>query len=155
MNDYKGLYNRFGKAYKDEAVRVQTQMLIDYAPLALFKAYVGKSFQNDTLNLRDSYGWAVYYNGIEKKHGYLTDNKEAQTNSYFHGQSIDGRKEVSNFISQYTPIIESGWELMLVAAAPYSVCLEGEGFYVLSAAFDEVTREFKGKGEIDFILHTY
>mgnify|MGYP003423085585 CR=1 FL=1 len=153
-NDFKGLYGRFAKALTKEAIELQTKMLKDYAPIALQDAYNNRDFRNDTYNLKDSYAWVVYYNGVRKGKGFL-GNKEADGFSNFHGQAINGRQLANDFISKYISIVDNGWELMMVAAAPYSVALEGEGFMVLSAAFDSVNRDLLGKAKVDFISHYY
>ena len=87
-NDYSGLRNRFAKEYKQRAIDIQTNMLLDYAPKALKKAYEGRTFKNDTMNLADSYVWVVYYNGIVKGSGYLWAGRSAQTDSNFHGTKM-------------------------------------------------------------------
>lgn len=153
-NDFKGMYGRFAKALTKEAIEKQTKMLKDYAPIALQDAYNDRDFRNQTYNLKDSYAWAVYYKGVRKGKGFL-GNKEADGFSNFHGQAINGRQLANDFISKYISIVDNGWELMMVAAAPYSVALEGEGFMVLSAAFDSVNRDLLGKAKVDFISHYY
>lgn len=151
MVDFSGLHNRFGKAYKQKAVELQTKMLLDYAPRKLKEAYEGRTFQNRTFNLADSYVWVVYYNGVIEGSGFLWNGSVAQGKSKFHGQEIDGREMARLFTEQYSPRATSGWELVFAATAPYSSYLEGEEFYVISEIFDSVTIDFRGKARVEFI----
>ena len=153
-NDFKGLYGRFAQKYEKQAIEVQTKMLLNYAPQALQEAYDSATFSNRTINLKDSYAWAVYYKGVRKGKGFLS-NKEATKTSVFHGEKVNGRQLANQFISKYVSNVTNGWELVMVAAAPYSVCLEGEGFIVLSAAFDSVNKALLNSANVELILNRY
>ncbi|MFA6728468.1 MAG: hypothetical protein WCS17_09690 [Prevotella sp.] len=154
--DFSGLRNRFAKAYKQKAIDVQTNMLLDYAPKELKRAYEGKTFKNDTMNLADSYVWVVYYNGIVKGSGYLWAGRTAGTDSSYHGGKVNGRELAQTFIDTYTPNGGNGWELVFAATAPYSTYLEsganGRKFFVLTSIFDEINIDFKGKAKLSKII---
>lgn len=155
-NDFTGLKNRFAKEYKQKAIDVQTNMLLAYAPKELKKAYEGRTFKNDTMNLADSYVWVVYYNGVVKGSGYLWVGRTAQTDSKFHGTKINGRRLAQEFISRYVPNGTNCWEMVFAATAPYSTYLEsganGRKFYVLTSIFDEINTDFKGKAQLSKII---
>ena len=155
-NDFTGLKNRFAKEYKQKAIDVQTNMILDYAPKELKKAYEGRTFRNDTMNLADSYVWVVYYNGIVKGSGYLWAGRTAQTDSKFHGTKINGRRLAQEFINRYVPNGTNCWEMVFAATAPYSTYLEsganGRKFYVLTSIFDEINTDFKGKAQLSKII---
>ena len=80
--DFTGLRNRFAKEYKQRAIDVQTNMLLEYAPIQLKKAYQNRTFRNRTYNLADSYIWVVYYKGIVKGSGYLWGGKASKYKFY-------------------------------------------------------------------------
>lgn len=154
--NFNGLRNRFAKVYKQKAIDVQTQMIINYAPKALNKAYQDRTFRNKTMNLADSYVWVVYYRGIPKKSGYLWGARAAQTDSVYHHTKVNGRKLAETFISSYAPISSNGWELVFAATAPYSTYLENGTkrgrFFVLTSIYDEITYDFKGKANVEKII---
>lgn len=154
MNNYTGLYNRFGVEYKKKAIEVQTNMLLNYAPSALTKAYETRSFNNRTWNLADSYVWAVYYKGGIKGSGYLWNVNKAQTDSTYKSQKINGRKLASEFASSYHSSFSNGWEIVWAATAPYAPILEAgtkKGkFYVISQMYDNVTADLLGKAIVTF-----
>ena len=154
--NFDGLRNRFAKAYKQKAIDIQTQMIINYAPQALLKAYQGRTFKNRTMNLADSYVWVVYYKGVPKKSGYLWGVRMAKTDSVFHHTKVNGRKLAETFINKYVPINSNGWELVFAATAPYSTYLENGTkrgrFFVLTSIYDEITADFKGKAKVEKII---
>ena len=152
-NDFRGLRERFAKEYKQRSIDVQTNMLLEYAPKMLKKAYQNSTFINRTFNLADSYVWIVYYKGEVKGSGFLWNSKRANANSEYNAQKIDGRALASNFVSSRASSYSNGWEVVWAAIAPYSYNLEtGESrprrFYVVSSIFDEVNFDFKGKGNV-------
>lgn len=156
--DFTELRNRFAKEYKQKAINVQTNMLLEYAPVMLKKAYQNSTFKNRTYNLADSYIWVVYYKGKVKGSGYLWGGKRAVVNSTYGTQSVDGRRLANDFIDLYNSVNTSGWEMILAATAPYASNLEtGESrtrqFYVISSIYDEVNSDFKGKAKVNFIIY--
>ena len=156
--DFTELRNRFAKEYKQRAIDVQTNMLLEYAPTKLKQAYQNSTFKNRTYNLADSYIWVVYYNGEVKGSGYLWTGSKAVINSTYGTQSVNGRRLADEFIDLYSSSDINGWEMVLAATAPYASNLEtGESrtrqFYVISSVFDEVTSDFKGKAKVNFIIN--
>lgn len=92
---------------------------------AIITAYNNRGFKNQTYNLHDSYGSAVYANGkvIKSTIRYLGAEQAKTTHK---GDSIDmrGRDEIMDFFSQYTPKTK-GIELVIAAAMYYAGFLEG------------------------------
>ena len=92
---------------------------------AIITAYNNRGFKNQTYNLHDSYGSAVYANGkvIKSTIRYLGAE---QAKTPYKGRSIDmrGRDEIMDFFSQYTPKTK-GIELVIAAAMYYAGFLEG------------------------------
>ena len=48
----------------------QTERLIAFAESEIIRLVETRAFTNQTINLQDSYVWAVYYNGKKAKHVY-------------------------------------------------------------------------------------
>jgi len=153
-NDFTGLRNRFAKEYKQRSIDVQTNMLLEYAPEMLQRAYDDKTFRNDTWNLADSYVWVVFYDGVVKGSGFLWNNKMADRDSNYHKGKVNGRSLASTFIKSYTPN-SKGWQVVWAATAPYSSYLESGSkyyskFYVISSILDKVNPDFRGKAITSF-----
>lgn len=128
---------------------LQTERLCEYAPEALSKAYEQRSFQNDTMNLADSYVWAVYYKGVLKKSGYLWDSVTATTPSKYHGEDVNGRQLADEFVEKYTPQSDATWEMVIAATTPYAPVLEKgntgnpkQRFMVISTVYDDIVEDF-------------
>ena len=133
---------------------LQTERLCEYAPEALEKAYNQRSFQNDTMNLADSYVLAVYYKGSLKKSGYLWDGPTATKPSKYHGSDVNGRQLADEFVERYTPQSDATWEMVIAATTPYAPILEKVNtgnpkrkFMVISAVYDDIVEDF-GLGRI-------
>ena len=149
--DFSGL-DEVRKKLFDASADVQTERLLAYAPLLLKTAYESRVFKNQTMNLKDSYLWAVYYRGELKGSGFLTPMAEATKRAEYAGEKVDGRELANTFLSRYVSDV-SGWEVVLLAAAPYGRTLEEGGdsweskrqrFEVLTYAFDMVRKDFSG-----------
>lgn len=145
--DSSGLNKKMKQVFVG-AVDDITKLCCDYAADKLQEAYDNRTFQNDTYNLKDSYVWAVYYNGVMQKHGFLGMAEATEPQEYKPFQMVIGRDDAESFLAYYTPRISKGWEIVLGAVAPYAEDLElGAGrrqseFIVMSYIFDEITRDF-------------
>ena len=96
---------------------------------AIITAYNNRGFKNQTYNLHDSYGSAVYANGkvIKSTIRYLgAEQAKTRGERREKRDSIDmrGRDEIMDFFSQYTPKTK-GIELVIAAAMYYAGFLEG------------------------------
>lgn len=108
----------------------QTERLIAFAESEIIRLVETRAFTNQTINLQDSYVWAVYYNGKKAKHGYY-GNKMAKGKSILHEYSpsisvdVNGRALARKFVQIYKPDETQGWEIVFAACAPYGAYLEG------------------------------
>lgn len=108
----------------------QTERLIAFAESEIIRLVETRAFTNQTINLQDSYVWAVYYKGKKAKHGFY-GNKMAKGKSILHEYSpsisvdVNGRALARKFVDQlYKPDETQGWEIVFAACAPYGAYLE-------------------------------
>lgn len=89
------------------------------------EAYRTKTFEEQTGNLADSYGAAVYYNGVIVKDGiqYL-EPKATEPRMWKSGDYRSGHDEMIKYFRNYKPR-KQGFTIVLVAAMPYAPVLEG------------------------------
>jgi len=116
-------------------------------------AYRSSEFEDDTYNLRDSYGYAVYYNGKVKAFGGL-DGRKATTPKK---QSVNsktksfGRDDFEQYVKMYGAK-SYGFELIVVAVKFYAGFLEdgtrtNRKYKVISQIWDKMEdfgSQFKG-----------
>lgn len=120
------------------------------------EAYKTKTFEEQTGNLADSFGAAVYYDGVLVKDGiqYLepTATKPRQWTS---GDFRSGHDEMIKYFQNYKPR-KKGFTIVLVAAMPYAPILEGGGGYGIRHKYKVITganslmRELAAKYESKF-----
>lgn len=115
-----------------------------------------RTYEHQTYNLYDSYGYGIYVNGTLTRFGYLSTAPLA-TGKPLGGDSNDeyGRVEIRTFLAQEFVPSSKGIDMVIAAAMPYAEILE-EGhptsnqrkkFKVISMAFDKlkaVSGQFKG-----------
>ncbi len=104
-----------------------------------------RTYQHQTKNLYDSYGYGVYVHGKLEKSGFLSASPLASKAKVFDGEKIKGREEIEEFLrSGYSP--QGGIDLVIAAAMPYGKILEeGSGrlhhkYKVISMAHDKLKR---------------
>ena len=138
------------KAILEKLNLVTLRELETYAKQMLRKAYLESEYShNETQNLRDSYIWAIYYNGQLKKHGFI-DNTPLATESIKKTATEDyikGREEAEDFLEEYIPTFTKGWEVVFAATIYYGVYLENgtksnAKYVVISSIYDEVRKTF-------------
>ena len=121
---------------------------------AIQTAYENRDFTNRTYNLHDSYGSAVYYNGVlqEASKHYITPS--AEKSKRWRGRWIRGHDELIDFLHEYNAR-KKGLDLVIVAAMPYASYLEdGAGklkrkYRVISGAWSQMqSLQSKYKGAI-------
>lgn len=116
----------------ENALRAEVSSIIETAI-----AY--HNFDNQTGNLENSYGWAIYHNGL------LMD-------SFINGDG-EGAQAAKKLIGSYLPSFT--WEAIVVAGAYYAKYVEGfirtrdgvlskagDELYVLGVYFDNVNKNF-------------
>lgn len=139
-----------------QELTIEGEKLIKYA-------YNNKDWQNRLGNLHDSYGSAVYVNGVLYKNTirYVGSEMSERTrsnnpqwfwnqersfpdfrgNRYLPGDEImvSGREEVMDFFSKYKPTNKKGVELVIVAAMWYANVLENGTSYGLSKKYKVIS----------------
>lgn len=93
---------------------------------------LNRTYTHRTHNLKDSYGWGVYYKSRLVKSGFLTSTSSAQEPRRLSGVDVYGRKEIEARLQSYKPTSE--YELIVYAAMPYTSVLETHGYRVISVA---------------------
>lgn len=145
--------NAFKAQLFERVAKEQTKRLVAYAEQELVNMITTHEFDNQTMNLEDSYVFGVFYKGHCVKYGFY-GAKKAQRPSRMRGEEIKGRSLASQFIKSYSPS-GSGWEVVWAAMAPYSASLErGDSprkntFYVISQRYDYINNVFKGKCRLE------
>lgn len=81
-----------------------------------------RTYEHDTKNLYDSYGFGVYYQGKLVKDGYL-GAPQATGGKDWYGKNIEGRTEIFEFLTSEHKS-PGGMELVVAAAMPYAEVLE-------------------------------
>ena len=81
-----------------------------------------RSWKDDTYNLRDSFGWGVYYKGKQVAKGYLEAVPKATEGDRKRG--LSGREQVDAFLNNYKPRTMNDIELVFVAGMYYAGILE-------------------------------
>lgn len=138
---------------KSEFVNRLIDQLARDGEQAIHDAYYGRDFNNRTYNLHDSYGSAVYYNGVLVKSSVrylggevakqglsqgwvwnkgrsMPDFRGGSNNRRLPGDEVlmRGRDEVMDFFSHHKPANKKGLDLVIVAAMFYADILEsGKG----------------------------
>lgn len=81
-----------------------------------------RSWKDDTYNLRDSFGWGVYYKSKQVAKGYLEAVPKATEGDRKRG--LSGREQVDAFLNNYKPRTMNDIELVFVAGMYYAGILE-------------------------------
>jgi hypothetical protein len=132
---------KFFAKVKEQLVDNTLEDMCSYGDELMRQAYENRSWKNKTFNLKDSFGWVVYNNGNEYRHGYI-GNEQSTGSKKIYGEEMKGRGVLDSFIKDYAPIV-NGVELVIVAAMPYGLWLETRYNYeVLSSIKDELERAF-------------
>lgn len=117
-----------------------------------------RTYQHQSLNLFDSYGFGVYYNGKIEKKGFLTATQTATETKKWYGKEVDGREQIENFLNkEYKP--SKGVELVIAAAMPYAHALENassgqkQKYKVISMSYDKLVElQKQAKGSVVSII---
>lgn len=129
---------------KNRVIQQLISQLTEEGAAAIKQAYETRDWRNRTFNLHDSYGSAVYVNGqlLKSTIRYVGGElAEKEWSGKHKGRTImmNGREEINNFFTQYTPKT-NGVELIIVAAMFYANILEAGGggikrkYHVISQA---------------------
>lgn len=83
-------------------------------------------FTNRTNNLEDSYGAALYYDGVLLPETLYYHEPKAITPKKWKGKLVSGHDEMMDYFRKFKPR-KKGFTLVLVAAMPYGEILERGG----------------------------
>ena len=113
-----------------------------------------REYTHRTYNLHDSYGSAVYYNGVLQEDSIYYITPSAEKSKRWRGRWIRGHDELIDFLHEYNAR-KKGLDLVIVAAMPYASYLEdGAGklkrkYRVISGAWSQMqSLQSKYKGAI-------
>lgn len=108
---------------KENFERSLIKELADYGEMIIKEAYNTKTFDDQTFNLHDSYGSAVYKDGVYEKGTLRTLEPQATKTKKVDGRHVKGKNVVSRYLRDYRPR-QKGFTLVVVAAMPYGDILE-------------------------------
>lgn len=115
---------------KDRYVKQCAMKLAEEGGRLVRKAFQTAQFdKNQTQNLADSYGSAVYYNGkMVQGTMYLMTSRAVQGRYNYYRKELEyGRNEIVHYLNNYKPT-SKGFELVTAAAMFYAKILEdGKG----------------------------
>lgn len=143
----------FRTKIKDVVERAMIKELIDYGEMVMKEAYATHEFKNRTYNLHDSYGSAVYKDGVYVNGSLRTLEPQASESVRVGSYYVKGKNEVARYLrDEYRPK-KRGLSLVVVAAMPYAETLEeGEGlrrkYKVISGArwmMESLAKSFSAK----------
>lgn len=120
---------------------------------AIQAAYHTAEFDSKSGNLFDSFGCAVYYNGILQQNTISTLEPTAVTPREWYGEPMYGRDRIIEYLTNYRPR-SKGLTLIVAAAMPYYEILEkGQGYLTrkykvitgANAIMREIAKKYSGK----------
>lgn len=140
----------------DKAINMIVSELDKDAKVILRECVNERTYEHDTCNLYDSYGYGIYVKGALRKKGYLSSSPKATESKKWSGEEIKGREQIDEFLnSGYNP---SGLiDLAVVATMPYAKVLEaGTGLHhsyrVISMSFQKLNElKYKYNGIVKII----
>ena len=113
----------FKSNLRDRAEKSLVKELTDYGEMIIKEAYNTKTFEDQTFNLHDSYGSAVYKDGNYINGTMRTLEPQATQTKKVDGYHVKGKNVVSRYLKDYRPR-QKGLTLVVVAAMPYGDILE-------------------------------
>jgi hypothetical protein len=135
---------RYGEQIKDKATKALVEALTTIGWQVAMEAYRKKTYTNRTFNLHDSYGSAVFVNGVivpdSKK--YVNRSRSNRRNTHGHADSdnryaktggLSGRQALDDFFSTVVVSKKNKITLVVAAAMWYGEIVESKGYVV----FDE------------------
>ena len=60
-----------------------------------------RTYEHDTKNLYDSYGYGIYVEGSLTRSGFLSTSPQASKGKKWYGTEVHGRSEIKEFLSSY------------------------------------------------------
>lgn len=132
----------YGSVIKDKATKALVEALTTIGWQVAMEAYRKKTYTNRTFNLHDSYGSAVFVNGVivpdSKK--YVNRSRSKRKNTHGHrdydnryAEGVDGRRALDDFFASVKVSKKNKITLVVAAAMWYGEIVESKGYVV----FDE------------------
>lgn len=89
-----------------------------------------RTYEHDTYNLYDSYGYGIYENGklLRKSSRGRTANKAR----HWYGSEVWGYEMVDEFFESFNEVEKNGYVVVFVASIPYAAALEHRDYRVIS-----------------------
>lgn len=141
------------ETYLQQYTKYITERLDKAGRKAMEAVEAAKSYNNDTYNMKDSFGYGVYVNGRIARKGYI-GSPSAHEGRKYKGVVYEGREEVDNFLSTYNPDRGAFAELVVVASMPYARHLEAKRrVSLINGVNMELSRACTSMGVSRFKLH--
>lgn len=150
---------RYGEQIKDKATKALVEALTTIGWQVAMEAYREKTYTNRTFNLHDSYGSAVFVNGVivpdSKK--YVNRSRSNRRNTHGHADSdnryaktggLSGRQALDDFFRTVEVSKKNKITLVVAAAMWYGEIVESKGYVV----FDEQTVKREVAQRLLFVL---
>lgn len=139
-----------------QALQIIAQELDKDAKSVLQECIQEITYQHDTRNLYDSYGYGIYIEGKLSKTGFLSSSMATKGKQWY-GETLYGRSEIESYLrSDYRP--QGVIDLAVAAAMPYAKVLEdGSGglhqsYRVISMSFQKLQQlAYKYGGQVKAI----
>jgi hypothetical protein len=136
----------YSEQIKDKATKALVEALTTVGWQVAMEAYRRKTYTNRTFNLHDSYGSAVYVDGVlqpdTKK--YVNRSRSKRKNTHGHrdydnryAEGVDGRRALDDFFDNLKISKRRKVTLVVAAAMWYGELVESKGFVVLDENFVE------------------
>ena len=142
------------KNLADNAERAVVNYLIKKGIEIMETAYATRGFENRTFNLHDSYGCAVYKDGVYVNGSIQTLHPQAVKTKKVRGRQVKGHNEVERYLKNHYKPRAKGLTLVVMTAMPYGEILERGGgnlkrkYQVIAGANHEMRKlanELSGK----------
>lgn len=137
---------RYSEQIKDKATKALVEALTTIGWQVAMEAYRRKTYTNRTYNLHDSYGSAVFVNGVivpdSKK--YVNRSRSTRRNTHGHADSdnryaktggLTGRQALDDFFKTVVVSKKNKITLVVAAAMWYGEIVESKGYVVFDESF--------------------
>lgn len=141
---------KYGEQVKDKVTKAVVETLTTIGWQVALEAYRRKTYTNRTYNLHDSYGSAVFVNGVlvpdSIKYVERAMSKKRDTHGHAVTGAKTGREALQRFFKQPWIVRKKDHVTLVVAAAMwYGDIVESKGYVVLDEEFvkNEISLRFK------------
>lgn len=137
----------YSEQIKDKATKALVEALTTVGWQVAMEAYRRKTYTNRTFNLHDSYGSAVYVDGVLQPDTKKYVNRSRSKRNDVHGHidsdnryapyGLNGRRALDDFFNNLKISKRRKVTLVVAAAMWYGELVESKGFVVLDEKFVE------------------